>query len=82
MIIVVNSRQFGINLEKARKAKKLSRWKLASMVGLKWRELYRLEKGIDRKIELMVLYDLCSSLHKEMEEIINNQNNNAQIDTE
>ena len=82
MTLPIGGRSFGINLEKARKRKKLSRWKLASMVGISWRKLYRLEKGIDREIEIRVMTDLMNIIQKEMQEIIQEQSSNRDISQE
>ena len=73
MIIVVNSRQFGSNLEYLRKQQGYSRWKLAAMLGIGWTELFCIEKGSLRDIEYEVLLKVCEVLNIEMEEIIHTE---------
>ena len=70
MIVVVNSRQFGTNLEYLRKQQGYSRWKLATMLGIRWGELFSIEKGSLRDIEYDVLLKICEVLKIEMEKII------------
>ena len=70
MYIVVNSGQFGKNVQRLRKDMKLSRRNLARTIGIPAITLYRIEKGLLRDIDYRLLRRLCGVFQVRLEDMI------------
>ena len=70
MIIVMNSGQFGRNVQKLRRRMKLSRLRLAKKTGIGVVTLYRIETGRLLDIDYQFLRRLCGVLGVRSEDLI------------